>query len=335
MSLEIEVYGPTDRDRWNGLVEQSPHGTPFHRYETLEVLAEHSAAELHPLVGYVGQEPIGLLPVFSMYKGPVAAAFSPPPELKVSYLGPALLNFSKLKRRKAERRHSRFVENCIDLIDSELNPRYTLVRTAPWYDDPRPFVWNDFDVEQAYTYVVDLSVGTDGLFEQFSGDARRNIRNGTDDVDVVIREGSGPTARKIISQVKDRHDEQDESYRLLPETVVELYEQLPDGIVRPYACTVDGEFAGGVVTLEDDETIYRWQGGAKPDTDVPINDRLDWQIMRDAMDRGVEYYDLVGANNRRLCGYKAKFAPDLQTYYSIQDGTRSMNFVSGLYKQLR
>jgi len=57
--------------------------------------------------------------------------------------------------------------------------------------------------------------------------------------------------------------------------------------------------------------------------------------MTDAIERGREEYDLVGANNQRLCGYKAKFAPDLRTYYSIQDGTRSMNLVSGLYKQFR
>ena len=336
MSIDIEVFDSADRDRWNDLVEQSSQGTPFHRFEALEVLAEHSDSDLHPMVGFKGQEPVGLLPIFSINKGPVTAAFSPPPDLKVSYLGPALVNFQKLKQRKAERRHTRLVGNCIDLVEEELNPKYTHVRTAPWYDDPRPFVWNDFEVEQAYTYVVDLTDGTDALLDRFSGDARRNIRNGTgDDVDVEIHEGGAAAVRRIISQVKDRHDEQDESYNLSPDTVATLYERLPEGTIRPYVCTVDGRFAGGVVTLEDDTTIYRWQGGAKPDTDVPINDRVDWHIMQEAVDRDLEYYDLVGANNKRLCGYKAKFAPELQTYYSIQEGTRSMNLVSGLYKQLR
>ncbi|SNZ16959.1 Acetyltransferase involved in cellulose biosynthesis, CelD/BcsL family [Natronoarchaeum philippinense] len=334
MSIEIEVFDRNDRDRWNQLVEDSPQGTPFHRYEALEVLADHSDANLHPLVGYKGQEPVGLFPVFGMYKGPVAAAFSPPPDLKVSYLGPALVNFEQLKRRRAERRHSRFVEQCLDVLETELNPKFTLVRASPWYDDPRPFTWSDFDVQLAHTYVVDLSPGRDDLLSQFSSDARRNVTNDPD-ADVVIREDGAGVIRRIIEQVRERHREQDESFLLSAEMVTELFERLPDGVVRPYACTVDGRFAGGVVVLDDGDTVYRWQGGAKPDTRVAINDRLDWRIITDAIDRGRTEYDLVGANNQRLCGYKAKFAPDLQTYYSIRDGTRSMNFVSGLYKQLR
>jgi hypothetical protein len=334
MSIKIEVFDRDGRDRWNTLVEQSPQTTPFHRYEALEVLADYSKADVHPMVGYKGQEPVGLFPVFSMYKGPVAAAFSPPPEMKVSYMGPALLNFEKLKRRKAERRHSRFVERCLDALESVLNPKFTLLRTSPWYDDPRPFAWNDFEVDLAHTYVVDLSLGCDDLLGRFSGDARRNV-TGDVDRDVEITERGAGAVRQIIKQVKARHDEQDESYRLMPETVVALYRRLPKGVIRPYACTVDGTFVGGVVALDDGETVYRWQGGAKPDTDVPINDRLDWRIMTDAIERGREGYDLVGANNKRLCGYKAKFAPDLRTYYSVQDGTRSMNLMSGLYKQFR
>jgi len=334
MSIEIDVFGREDRDRWNQLVERSPHATPFHRYEALEVLADHSKADVHPLVGYKGQEPVGLFPVFGMYKGPVAAAFSPPPDLKISYLGPVLVNFEKLKRRKAERRHSRFVEQCLDLLDSELNPKFTLVRTSPWYDDPRPFSWNDFDVELAHTYVVDLSPGRDELLSKFSSDARRNATN-EPDADVEIREGGAAAVRRIIEQVKERHDEQGESYLLSPETVSALHRELPDDALRPYVCAVDGQFAGGVVVLDDGDAVYRWQGGAKTDSNVSINDRLDWRIMTDAIDRGRSEYDLVGANNQRLCGYKAKFAPDLRTYYSIQDGTRSMNLVSGLYKQFR
>ncbi len=334
MSIEIEVCDSDDRDHWNSLVERSPQTTPFHRYEALEVLAEEVNAELLPMVGYKGQEPVGLLPMFSIFKGPVSAAFSPPPDLKISYLGPALLNYEKLKQRKAERRHDRFVEGCLDRLNEAVDPKFTLVRTGPWYEDPRPFTWNDFEVELAHTYVVDLTVETDRLLNSFSSDARRNATNDPD-ANVEIKEGSRRTVRRIITQVTERHAKQGESYKLAPETVIDLYNTLPEGVLRPYVCTIDGEFVGGVVTVEDDQTIYRWQGGAKPDTGVPINDRLDWHIMNDAIDRGIEQYDLVGANNQRLCGYKAKFAPELRTYFSIQQSSHGLGVVSNLYKQLR
>lgn len=340
MSATIEKKGITveradgdELERWNDHVERSPHACAFHRLEALEVQADHAGAELHPLVGRKGQEPVGVLPIFEISKGGMSAAFSPPPNLWVPHLGPALLNFRKLKRRKAERRHRRFIDGCLDWLDREFDPKYTHVRTHSAYGDVRPFEWNEFAVRPRHTYVVDLTPGEEDVKMSFSGDARSNVR--TDDDRYAIREGGVDAIERIITQVKRRHEAQGEPYKVEPRFVADLYDRLPDGCVRPYVCTVDGEFASGMVALEDDDAIYRWQGGAKPDVDLPVNDLVDWRIMRDAMDRGVERYDLVGANEERLCGYKAKFDPDLRTYHSVETGTRMMNLLSDVYKRFR
>lgn len=330
----IEVQIDRDQDRWNRYVERSPHATPFHHRAALDVLAEHAGATCYPLVGYKGQEAVGVFPVFEISKGPLSTVFSPPPDLWIPYLGPALCNFGKLKRRKAERRHRRFVDGCLEFVESTCNPRFTLFRTATRYADVRPFEWNDFEITPRHTYVLDITVDEETMLAGFSSDARQNIRRG-EDAPCVVEEGGPADVEAIVEQVAARHDEQDETFLLSPATVVDLYERLPDGVVRPYVCRIDGEFVAGMVTLEDDSTIYRWQGGAKPDVDLPVNDLLDWHIIRDASDRGLRSYDLVGANNRRLCGYKAKFGPDLATYYSVQKGTRSMNVVSEVYRRLR
>ncbi|GKZ12536.1 GNAT family N-acetyltransferase [Haladaptatus sp. W1] len=338
MSITIEKNGirverTNDVDRWNDLVERSPQGALFHRLEALEVQADHTGATFHPLVGYKGQEPVGLFPAFTISKGGVTTAFSPPPNLWLPHLGPVLLNMGKLKRRKAERRHRRFIDGCLDWLDREYAPKYVHVRTGGTYDDVRPFEWNEFEIQPRHTYEVDLTPGEEDVLASFSGDARSNIR--TDDDRYEIHVGGPEAIRKIIGQVKARHDEQDEPYRLSPQFVVDLYRFLPDGAVRPYVCDVDGEFAGGMIALADDERVYRWQGGAKHDLDVPINDLVDWAIMRDAMDEGIPRYDLVGANERRLCGYKAKFNPELVRYHSLERGTRMMNLLTDVYKRFR
>ena len=330
----IEVRIERDEERWNRCVERSPHATPFHHRAALDVLAEHANATLYPLIGYKGQEPVGILPLFEIKKGPLSAVFSPPPDLWVPYLGPALCNFQKLKRRKVERRHRRFVDASLELIESECSPRYTLVRSGTRYLDVRPFEWNDFEITPRHTYVVDITPDREELLGGFSSDARSNIRSG-EEADCVIEEGGPEAIERTIEQVAARHEHQDETYLVEPEFVVDLYERLPEGAVRPYACRIDGEFVAGMVALEDDQTIYRWQGGAKPDVDLPVNDMIDWRIIQDAKERGRTRYDLVGANNPRLCKYKAKFDPELATYHSIQKGTRSMNVVSEVYKRFR
>lgn len=334
MSIEIEEFTGDRRDEWERLVGQAPGATPFHRFPVLEVIAEHADASLHPLVGYKGQEPAGMFPVFVVRKGPVSTAFSPPPSLKIPYLGPAMLNVAKLKPSKAERRNRRFVESALDYVDEQFGPRYVHVRTNTRYRDTRPFTWNGFESTPYFTYVVDLEDGPDGLFDRFSRDARKNVRDARD-ADCVVEERGVEAARTIVDQVRERHEEQDEWYPLTTDFVAELYERAPDGVVRPYVCEVDGEVLGGSLTLEQGDTAYGWQGTVKPDVDLAVNDVVHWSVINDVVERDVTRYDLVGANNPRLSRYKSKFAPTLESYDSLEKSSPGMSLAAKTYKRLR
>jgi hypothetical protein len=335
---EVEKHGvrvglatANDLDSWDDYVSRSPHGSVYHRLDALRVQAKHSGATLYPLVGFKGQEPLGLLPVFALSRAGITAVFSPPPNLWVSYLGPALINFEGLKQRRKEKRHHRFVDAAVEWIDEVVSPRYVHLRTQYEYDDPRPFIWNDFELTPRYTYLVDLTPSEDDLLSSFSSDARRNIRT---DEDAYSIEEAGPAGvRQIIEQVRSRHEEQGEAYRVTPEFVNDLRDRLPEGRVRPYVCRIDGEFVGGMITLTHGDTVHRWQGGAKTDSDVPVNDLIDWRIMRDAKERGYERYNLVGANNDRLCGYKSKFSPSVAEYYSLERSSLQMRVAARLYNR--
>lgn len=329
----IEIAEERDPEAWNECLGRSPHGNPLHRYEAIRVLERYSNATAHPLVGYDGDDPIGVFPAFEVRKAGVRSVFSPPPYLWVQYLGPALVMGDDPDQHEFEARHLGFVEACLDWLDAEVGPRYVHVHTDTDYADPRPFEVNGFETRPRYTYAVDLTLDRDDLLMTFASDARSNVRSG-EDIDYEVREGDAEDAEWIIEQVEQRYAEQGKDYGVQPEMVGELYEELPDGLIRPYVCSVRGEPTGGMVALEDDDTIYRWQGGAKTDTDVPANDLLDWHIMCDAMDRGVSQYDLVGAENERINRYKSKFNPELSAYYTLERSSRPVQFAAGLYDQL-
>lgn len=328
--MSIDVRTLDDPGRWNDLVGDATDTSALHLAEALDVLAAYGNADCHRLVGYKGQEPVGLFPVFTASKGPVSVAFSPPPDLKVHYLGPAMVERQQLKRRKRDKRHRRFVDACLDWLADAHNPRFVTLRTVPGYEDVRPFVWRGYEATPRYTYCVDLTRGEDELLAAFSSDARRNVSDDYD-VDYVLQEGGVEDVVRIVEQVRDRHEEQGEPFPISASFATDLYEQLPDGVMRPYVCRIDGEFVAGSVNLEYGDTVVCWLGGVKTDTGVPVNDLLDWQSCLDAMDRGFEQYDLAGANNARLAEYKAKFAPDLVPYYRLQNGTPAMRAVSKLY----
>ncbi|MDL5360586.1 GNAT family N-acetyltransferase [Halalkalicoccus sp. NIPERK01] len=332
--MSIEIREASDPAEWNGYVERSPQGTVFHRAECVSVLADHADGRAHLLVGYKGQEPVGVFPVTAISRARITTAFSPPPGFLIPYLGPALLSNGSLKQRKAEKRHHRFVEGCLEWIEGRYAPKYTHVRTACGYADVRPLAWNGFDVTPQHTYAVELGDDEEGLLMRFSSDARSNVRNAEDD-DYEIDLGGRGAIERIVDQLERRYGEQDESYLLDAGFVTDLYDRLGPDHVKPYVCRVGGEFVGGMIALADDERVYRWQGGAKSTGGLPVNDLLDWRIMREAIDAGRREYDLVGADTERLNGYKAKFNPALRTYYSTERGSRPMRMVAGIYKQFR
>lgn len=331
--MSIEITDRTDPDDWNGHVEQSPQATPFHRYEALSLIARETGTELHTLVGHKGEEPTGILPLFEGSRGPFTVVRSPP-ELEVFTLGPALLNFEKLKQRKAERRHRQFVDGCTAWIDRHLDPDYLDIRTVDTYTDARPFIWDGYDVAPSYTYVVDLTPDPDDLLAGFSRDARTNVRDARDNGDVDVEQAGADAARTVVERIRRRFADQTDTYPIRPEFVEDLYETLPEGDMRVYTLVGPDGVESGMITYETGDTIHRWQGGGKTESDPAANEFLDWKIMRDANDRGLTRYDLVGANDPRLCRYKSKFDPAPSVYYVATRQSTAMRGVTELYRRL-
>lgn len=331
MTIEVRQL---DSEEWNEALARVPTKTAFHLAESLDVLAAHANARLHRLAGYKGEEVVGLFPIFSIDKGPVTAVFSPPPDLKIPYLGPVLADHSHMKRRLADRRHRRFVDGALDWVRDRYDPKFVNFRTTPGYEDARPLLWHDYEVTPRYTYVIDLDRPMEDVLASFNRNARRNI---TDDYDVDYEVSvGGPTAiERIVAQVAARHEEQGEPFPVSAEFVVDLYEALPDGVLRPYICEIDGEFAGGMVNVTYGETVVSWIGSARPDAAIPVNDIVEWRACTEAAERGVTRYDLSGANNLRLAKYKAKFTPELETFYRANTGDWGMNTALKLYNRLR
>jgi hypothetical protein len=340
MKIDVERRGDPSLDgldgEWDDLVSRSPMGTLFHRWDALRVIEEHSDATLHPLVGFKGQEAVGILPVFELRKGPVTTAFSPPPGMGVPTLGPVLFNYEKLKQRRFEKQNNRFVEACLNWIDGDLDPKYTHVVGPKGYDDVRPFQWNDFEISPRYTYDIDLSVGREALLNSMTSDARKSIRNTPADSYAIERRGEDGL-EYVLGRINSRYDDGDGGLFLNEEYIRDLRDALGHERLLVYVAEVDGRPASGRLTIHGEDRVTLWQGSPKPsrDIDVPINDLLNWQSMVDGIEADKSTCNFVGANTRHLCRYKAKYNPTAVPYFEIERGTRAMNVVSDLYRRFR
>ncbi|WP_254862653.1 lipid II:glycine glycyltransferase FemX [Halovivax gelatinilyticus] len=333
MSIDIRRFDlATEGAEWNRYVERFDSTNPLFRAEALTRQSRETGTKIVALAGFKGQEAVGIFPIFVLEKGPFSAAFSPAPRSWSCYLGPAMSGLSSLKQRKADRRVQRFLDGSLEWLDEKYGPIYCKFTTAGC-DDVRPFVWNEYDVTPGYTYIVDLDATPDELIDRFSGDARRNVRSTPEHV--AIAEGGTDDVEAIVRQVAARYESQGRPFQLSPEYVRSLYEALPDGALRPYVCTIDGEFHGGILVLESDTTLLRWQGGVKidRDVDVAVNDLLDWHVMCEGIERGAERYDLVGAGVPSINRYKAKFNPRLATHYTVTSGAFGLDRLVDRYQK--
>lgn len=332
MSIEIKKADEDILERWNKLIE-SNGGSFFHQLNILHVIEKHSNSTLHPLVGFKGQEPIGIFPLFELSRGWMKLVFSPPPELGIPGLGPILLNSTNLKQRKFEKRNKRFVEGSIEWIEQNIDPSYIHIQSIPRYNDPRPFKWTGFKLSPNYTYHTNIQQSTETVINSFSRDARSNIQN-TDTDSYEIHKGDESDVRFVVDKIEERYEAQGKDYTITQEYVVDIFNSVSMDKLQAYIGTIDGERVSGILSPRFNDTIYFWQGGGKPQVSLPMNDLIHWKIIQDGISRNFKNYDLVGANTHRLCEYKSKFNPNLKVSYTIERGSFISNAAISLYGKL-
>lgn len=338
MSIEVEPVRSETLDgldgTWNDHVERSPMGTLFHRWEVLDIVTEHTDAKLHRLVGSKGDEVVSLIPLYEIRKGPVSTLFSPPPGMAIPHLGPILANYEKLKQHAFEHMHGELVDGVLEWIETTIGPKFIRFETVPEYEDARPYTWRDFDVQPRYTYHLPIGEDRTDILQRFKRSRRKDIIRHLD-ADYEVFESDQEGIEFVLERIAERYEAQGKTHDIDVGYVLKMYEQLPDGVVRPYIGTVGGKWKTGVVTLEYDDVVQWWFGAGKPDTDLPLTDLVHFEILLDARGRGIRSCDLVGANTERITNFKSKYNPDSVSYYAIERGTRLMNAVSEIYKKIQ
>jgi hypothetical protein len=311
----------------------------FHTPAALRALDKHVSGDLRLYGGFKGNQPVALLPVEMRRRSVGTAVMSPPPAMGIPRLGPVIMSPSP-KRRKQERVNREFTAGVLERlgVESTLSLFRMVCNTA--YADPRPYVWNDLDVEPFFTYTLPIDgTSPDELLKSFSKSLRREIRD-AEKLDVTVERLSPEEgAREVYDDTTARYDEQDEKLGLSWPYVRDLLAALDEeNRCRVYvARDPDGNYVSGITVLYSNDMAYFWLGGTRADYEgVSVNSLVHWRIIEDiaagdAPIDSVTTYDLMGANTERLCRYKAKFGAELTPYYTVESGGQGMELAKRAY----
>ena len=177
-------------------------------------------------------------------------------------------------------------------------PLFTEVRNMFMMDDLRPvFEGAGFHYEEHLNFIIDISLGVDGVFQNISKRGRktirRSIRKGVEAVEVEDR-ALVRTVYDLFRQTYDR--------ARVPMADLSMFEAVydilvPKGMAKMYLAQADGQYMAA--TLEapyrQKDAIYGWFSGF----DLSFgkyypNDRLMWHILEWGASQGYRFYDFGG-----------------------------------------
>ena len=325
--MELKIAKKDDRELWNELVEKSPHGTIFHTWKFLKIIEKHTNSKLYPIIGMKGTTPIGVYPLFLQKKFFLRLVFSPPPHALLLYLGPAIVDYDKLKQSKKESTFVEFQRKVNEFLESEINYNYVRVRTSPGLIDSRPFLWTDYKVEPLYTYYINLSLGLDNIWNKFNRELRKNIKI-SKKKGVIIKEGNKQDIEFYHKVMKKRFEEQNIRYGDYRSYLYELYDALYPNNFKIFVANYNGETIGIQLILLFKDRVLLWTGSPKSDILRGVhNELLQWEIIQLASNGGYQKVEIMDAgDDPRLRHFKSKFNPELSLWYSAE------KYSSSIYK---
>lgn len=319
MTIELKIAGESDSDEWDRLVERSPHGTIFHTWKWLKIAEKHTNSKLYPIIGYKGTTPIGVFPLFYQRKTLLRMVFSPPPHAALLYLGPALVDYDKLKQSKRETTFVEFQTQVDEFITDKLRANYSSISLPPTLCDPRPFQWEGYAIVPAYSYVTDLSKGPDYLWQQLDKKSRENINRGIKR-EISVKEGHKEELEIIYNLLVGRYAEQDKIVNVPKNYLFEVYDSFRDKM-KIFVAKYEGEIVTGLIDIYYKDKIVSWVGNPRPRIKISPspNDLLCWEAMKYACKCGFKSYETIGAaGDERLHSYYSKCNPDLLVRYSAK-----------------
>lgn len=338
--MELKIAAEEEKVFWDSLVERSSYSTIFHKWDFLEIIKKHTGLKLYRLIAFKGTTPVGIYPVFLQKKPFTKIILSPPSNALLLYMGPAFVDYEKLKQSSKESLFLEMQKEFNRFAESELGSNYVRIRPVPGLSDARPFQWTGYMVKPLYTYIADISKGTDHLWKEINDATRASIQK-AENVGVKVREGGKEDLEVLRKSVAGRLGEQGYKSDNYKKYLEEVFDAFHPHNFHVFVGEYDGQPAGGLTLLCYKNRASLWLGIPKTDIKgVYPNDLVVWESMKWACKNGYTEYEIMcGGDDPRLRHFKSKFNPEPVLWYSAEKHSsayyEALEFGFSIYKKFK
>lgn len=310
--MVIEIIN--DKELWDKFVDESQYGLLFHKWNFLKIIEKHSNYKLLSYGIYKGDELVSIFPLFIKKFHALKLIFSPPPKTGVPYLG--FLTNKKFYSSKQD-----IKENYLNIVADEFNneilkhsPNYIYISMPPNFLDIRSFKWNNFNVSTNFTYAINLDNSIEFIWNDFKKELRKQIKQAEESnfklVDSYEISGFYEMERK-------RYEEQGRKIPLISKRYLEdLLKAYPENLKLYYLNDSSSDDAIGALITHEYKRFILWMGNTKIKKSYG-NEYIIWELIKRAKKEKYQKFEIIGANNKNLCQFKAKFNPSLEINFNL------------------
>lgn len=320
--MEIIVASEKDQNIWDELVNSSPNGTLFHTWKWLKIMEKHNFiqnisgtyyGQLYPLIAKMGNEIIGLIPVFIYTMPFIKMACSPPFAVENQCLGPVLNNYLKLRSHRRQVLFYEFHNEIDKYLKNEMNINYISIHSSPGESDPRPYIWSDYQVLPSFTYLIDLKQGSEKIWDGFSRTLKQDI-NKVKKKGIQIHTGSKKDVDYVYELLK--------KINRIPankEYILEIFDNFAPNNLNIFIAKHENEPLSGVITICYKNKVSFWVGTPRFSYDgTTPNTLVYWETINWAIENGYETFEIIGASDLSNFMFKSKFNAELVPYYIMK-----------------
>ncbi|NLO90181.1 MAG: GNAT family N-acetyltransferase [Clostridia bacterium] len=300
----------SDKKVWDQVVDNSPGGLLYHKWDFLKLIEKHSGFKLLSYGIYKGEELICVMPLFFKRIKGVKCLFSPPPQSGVPYLGFVMnATYHTLKQDKKES-YINLVAEEVDREIKRISPNYFSASLIPGFVDVRPFKLLNFGINVEYTYMLDLHRPLDDIWKDFTGLCRQNIRKGQG---LNCKLKKSKDVSMLTEFLRERYLEHGMNYLVNPGYLEELLKTFPCNMGL-YYLHHDDRIIGASLNHEYNDWYLGWIGltKARDKKYRYVIDAMLWSFIKQAKLQGYTKFEISGANRPNLCRFRTKFNPRLE-----------------------
>jgi hypothetical protein len=310
----VVIKNIDDPQVWDRFIDMNGTSTLFHKWNALKTVEKHTGYKLLTYGFYKTDELFAIFPLYTKSQYSIKMLFSPPPQTCIPYLGYILKDeFYGFRQEKKEEYQNLLKDDLLAEI-KKINPDYIHVSLIPEINDVRQFIWNHYEIELNYTYILDLTADLEKIWAGFTRTRRQHIKK-AEEMNIEIQ--NVENGDLLFEMITKRYIDQKLNSPIISKDYLNDLKKLYPDNISFHIAKMGEKIIGSEAIINYKDTYMDWLGSTKPEVKVPVNELLVWENIKKSKLMSNIKMDLVGANHENISTFKSRFEPTLKLSFIV------------------